>query len=155
VLAILSFITHKSLGLWMLIFTKANKIGLETLIFQSLTFRELGLGFGPGNPIDTEIQRGARRRFMFSLKLALLRDSLPPSRALECLFGGSAAEALICWLRCVAAGKMPPKLDPSQVVEVYVRVTGMSIHVHFPSFSQLLVVCSCIFVVWFSWPTPS
>jgi len=48
-------------------FTKANKVGLETLILQSLAFRELGLGFGPGNPIATEIQRGARRRSLFSL----------------------------------------------------------------------------------------
>jgi hypothetical protein len=112
-------------GCEMLIFAKANKVGLETLVLQSLTFRELG--FAPGNPIDTDIQRGARRRSLFSLKLALLRVSLPPSRALECLFGGSAAEALICSLRCVATGKMPPKLDPSQVVEVYVRVTGMSL----------------------------
>ncbi len=82
-------------------FTKANKVGLETLVLQSLTFRELGLGFGPGNPIDTDIQRGARRRFWFSLKPALLRDSLPPSRALESLRGiGGRSFNLLTALRC-------------------------------------------------------
>lgn len=133
-------------GCEMLIFTKANKVGLETLILQSLTFRELG--FGPGNPIDTDIQRGARRRSLFSLKLALLRVSLPPSRALECLFGGIGGRSfnLLTALRC-------NRKDASQVGSL---ASGgslcpshwyVSIRVHFPSFSQLLVVCSCIFVV--------
>jgi hypothetical protein len=88
----------------MLIFTKANKVGLETLILQSLTLRELGLGFGfgPGNPIDTEIQRGGATAFLFSLKLALLRDLLRSSSALECLFGGIGGRSfnLLTALRC-------------------------------------------------------
>ncbi len=76
-------------------FTKANKVQqLETLILQSLAFRELGLGFGPGNPIDTEIQRGARRRSLFSLKLALLRGTLYRPHARSSVSSGDRRQKL-------------------------------------------------------------
>ncbi len=125
-------------GCEMLIFTKANKVGLETLIFlQSLTFRELG--FGPGNPIDTDIQRGARRRSLFSLKLALLRVSLPPLTRARVSLRGIGGRSFNLWtaLRC-------NRKDASQVGSL---ASGgslcpshwyVSIRVHFPSFSQLL-----------------